>query len=547
MGRSSAISPEEPAKPSSDTTSNDSTDTKSLEDSGKPVTKKTSSSRLLSGLTHVRDSIKKSFTSSKKRGSVFVTSMRPSFTKKAPVNLEGSEAATSDKFSDGHDRHTDPNSVTSPGSEETGMEKSMSKSDLAQYRLEKTVSTGANGEEIVRMNYVRRNSVYEQGDSILKQTSSPQSQFSARLDTISDKPSQGSSRTYGSNPSSLYSDPAEKEGWREKRKRHLEASSVEASEYSGWRSEHSGWRQNENIEESGMFCSDEKKRAENQRDKQVEEAAHALMKGFSTGALDSQQGGGIERNSSNVPDTDHAMVRIHPELIVIVIENVLNFKNEDDEEGRGVVVEEGYVEEGEQKFIEKEDIWYSKAEIAEFRAQSTQEQYLDDLKTGQNFMQSLAHDANSRKEEEMNKTIASLLSSKHTSWEEKIKSPVKSGKKTWDSRKARTGSMETFFMDEEGFATFEDQSEAKENRTWDVEEAKKKRRRRSGVTINPTPRSGRSRRHTKVNLEDGGEGDENTLAMADSAILDLSGLMDAAKAETVAAILAVEAMDFSDD
>ena len=123
---------------------------------------------------------------------------------------------------------------------------------------------------------------------------------------------------------------------------------------------------------------------------------------------------------------------------------------------------------------------------------------------------------------------------------------MKSGKKTWDSRKARTGSMETFFMGDDGFATFEDESEAEEHRNWETRN--RRRRRKSRVTIHPTPKSTRSRRGTRTAADE----DEFATVLANEGAIDdalahfnLQDVMNEAKAETVAAILAVEAMDFS--
>ena len=384
----------------------------------------------------------------------------------------------------------------------------MTKDDMNQYRLEKIETVAPNGEVHVRMNYVRRNSIYTTGSSILKGESTMQENINEPSSDID------SGREVSS-------------GWREKRKRDLELSYSEKES-----------QPDDLLEEKS-------------RDDMIEEAAHALMKGFHQNL--SKEGGALQRedrksdSSINLPDADHAKVRIHPELIVIVIENILNFEKKD---------EDGCEErERETKYVEQGDIWYSKQEISEMRKQSALEEYQDDLKSGQDFMKSLSHTESSRKDEEMKKTIASLLSSKHTSWEERIKSPAKSGKKTWDSRKARTGSMETFFMGEEGFATFEDEAEAEEDRSWEVEEKRRRRRRKSDMrcTFNPTPRN-RSRRVTRVALTEDNDGYEDVEVIGDMNALNgaladvtLEKIMNEAKAETVAAILAVEAMDFGDE
>ena len=402
----------------------------------------------------------------------------------------------------------------------------MTKDDMNQYRLEKIETVAPNGEVVVRMNYVRRNSIYTAGSSILK----------------------GDNSNHQGNPNADFNGPNGPErsrnlGWREKRKKE-----ISCGEKSLERVSHS------ERDESSMNDIDFQE--ELSRDEMITQAAHALMKGFKQNSEDVEikgagngilEGGGANRGENDnrliLPDADHAKVRMHPELIVIVIENLLNFEKEGGDEGGGQGGGEGGEREG-MNYVEKGDIWYSKEEISEMRKHSAVEEYQEDLKTGQDFMKSLAHDKNSRKDEEMKKTIATLLS--HTTWEEKIKSPAKSGKKTWDSRKARTGSMETFFMGEEGFATFEDQAEAEEDRSWEVEENKRRRRRRSerNVTYNPTPRSGRSRRVSDEDAEALGGMHKLNGALAD---VTLEKIMSEAKAETVAAILSVEAMDFGDE
>ena len=58
-------------------------------------------------------------------------------------------------------------------------------------------------------------------------------------------------------------------------------------------------------------------------------------------------------------DAEHIKVRIHPGLIVNIVENILNFDMDEDEGGGPVTCE---------------DIWYSKAEISDFRIAGSEEQ-----------------------------------------------------------------------------------------------------------------------------------------------------------------------------
>jgi len=196
----------------------------------------------------------------------------------------------------------------------------------------------------------------------------------------------------------------EHKGWREKRRREMELNASETSfkDESAYASEEFFTSQTENraeIPQRSSYSSDTDRSVA--INNEIREAAHALLKGFNQDTKENQdttkeneEEGSCPDDPTDssaaayVPDADHRQVRIHPGLIVMVVENLLNFEKDE-----------------EQGMVEEEDIWYSKNEIAEFRVQSNEEEYQNDLKTGQDFMQSLAHDENSRREEAMQNTI----------------------------------------------------------------------------------------------------------------------------------------------
>jgi len=160
-----------------------------------------------------------------------------------------------------------------------------------------------------------------------------------------------------------------------------------------------------------------------------------------------------------------------------------------------------------------------------------------------------------------------LLESGGKTWdygEETMMSPTKTGKKTWDKseNRNRTGSMNMFYMDDDGMATFDNEDEADEDRTWE----KKPRSRRGTLRSNVRTKSKRkmndsdseggedsegcssrnnSRRnslrsvstnHSRRNTFTRGSGD------SDDFDFDVLAMASAAKAETVAAILSAEAI-----
>jgi hypothetical protein len=239
---------------------------------------------------------------------------------------------------------------------------------------------------------------------------------------------------------------------------------------------------------------------------------------------------------------------------------------------------------------------YTKAEIADFRAESNQETFQDDLAAAQKNLLSLSKDKSdeaSKKEAEINRTIAMLMQAQAEAeeegeagdshakkWdygEETMMSPTNTGKKTWDNAKKRTGSVDMFYMDDEGFATFEDEKEATKHRTW--EKAPRNRRgtlrhvrsstrsfrteqrgagdsddddddttmsgdsERESVGSYESNRSRRSRRGSRTSIQPHSRrgtftrGDDN-----DDLDFDINALVSAAKAETVAAILSAEAI-----
>ena len=89
-------------------------------------------------------------------GSIFVTSMRniPSFT------MGNSRRDNRDNSSETHFDASDGSRHSAKTNEENML---MTEKDLAQYVLKKTETVGAKEEKIVRMDYVRKNSIYEKG------------------------------------------------------------------------------------------------------------------------------------------------------------------------------------------------------------------------------------------------------------------------------------------------------------------------------------------------------------------------------------------------
>ena len=129
-----------------------------------------------------------------------------------------------------------------------------------------------------------------------------------------------------------------------------------------------------------------------------------------------------------VPDAFNQKVRIHPRLIVAVVENVLNFDN--DETGEPV---------------KKGDMWYTGSDINGFV---------------------LARDEECANEEQ--EEMVSLYASS-SMWEESFTPQEGSGKHVWDMKAVETGCVEEFYMGDDGFATFDNAEEAKRDRTWNRE------------------------------------------------------------------------------
>lgn len=91
---------------------------------------------------------------------------------------------------------------------------------------------------------------------------------------------------------------------------------------------------------------------------------------------------------------------------------------------------------------------------------------------------------------EMSKMIAKLL---ETDWEEGMSKSEKSGKQTWDKGGGESGgSGRMFYMGDDGRATFENEDDAEEDRTWETTSKRRERRQTRGTI--------RSRRGTKVDL-----------------------------------------------
>ncbi|GMH94402.1 hypothetical protein TrST_g2711 [Triparma strigata] len=535
----------------------------------------------------------KSFFRSSKRGSkkIFVTQMnRPSI--KDELSTVESEGQVSER------------SVNDP-------DKGMSARDLAHYELEQIETVKANGEKSVRMQFARRNSQYHQGASVLKNTtSSPTNESrkgrgkrnlhgwrtqrrlnienSLKEQSISERgggddsagenyednglygtfdpnesgsreeeggSSRGGSREYGygeSAPPSTISLDGEDLGIVEYHK-HLELDCINNGEdgdggegdaasaiYLPTTPGPSRIRRKSLSDLTDLAVDRQPVKFSPPGSMKHLPVVAANQVGGDTGGGGDGSGSesGVGRNDgtgslrsqaslasvseSEEPDVDHIKVRIHPGLIVNVIENVLNF-DKDEDEGGGQVI--------------GTDIWYTKDEISEFRVQGNEEQFQEELTTAQDNMKRLVvnkDDPNYKKEMEMSKMIAKLL---ETDWEEGMSKSDKSGKQTWDKGGGESGGSTMFYMGDDGRATFENEDDAEEDRTWETDTARRRERRRTRGTFTV-----RSRRGTKVDLSK--EGGSNRNSMGEN---DLKDIIGQAKAETVAAIMAVEALNFSDD
>ncbi|GMH99756.1 hypothetical protein TrLO_g9590 [Triparma laevis f. longispina] len=500
----------------------------------------------------------KSFFRSSKRGSkkVFVTQMnRPSVGAPELSTVE-SRGREDESFSE----KDDP-------------EKGMSARDLAQYELEQIETVKANGEKSVRMQFSRRNSQYHQGTSVLKHTNSPKGKLhkgggkrnlhgwrtqrrlniekSLKENSISEKQEfnnsrnsgsfnesdelgvyggggvtpdshSGGSREYGMEaPPSTISLDGEELGFVENH-RPLELDCI-TGEGEGGEADDVGaiylptTPGPERIRRKSL--SDLTDLATTQQDGLGSPPTQTGNVKETVASPDGSFRGAVQRAVE--PDVDHVKVRIHPGLIVNVIENVLNFDKDEDEGGGAVICT---------------DIWYTKDEISEFRVQGNEEQFQEELTTAQDNMKKLAvdkDDPNYKREQEMSKMIAKLL---ETDWEEGMSKSEKSGKQTWDKGGGESGgSGRMFYMGDDGRATFENEDDAEEDRTWETTSKRRERRQTRGTI--------RSRRGTKVDLSK--EGGGSNRASMDEA--DLKDIMGKAKAETVAAIMAIEALNFDND
>ncbi|GMH93526.1 hypothetical protein TL16_g12650 [Triparma laevis f. inornata] len=471
----------------------------------------------------------KSFFRSSKRGSkkVFVTQMnRPSVGAPELSTVE-SRGREDESFSE----KDDP-------------EKGMSARDLAQYELEQIETVKANGEKSVRMQLNIEKSLKENSISEKQEFNNSRNSGSFNESDelgvyggggVTPDSHSGGSREYGMEapPSTISLDGEELGGRRSSKElgfvenhRPLELDCI-TGEGEGGEADDVGaiylptTPGPERIRRKSL--SDLTDLATTQQDGLGSPPTQTGNVKETVASPDGSFRGAVQRAVE--PDVDHVKVRIHPGLIVNVIENVLNFDKDEDEGGGAVICT---------------DIWYTKDEISEFRVQGNEEQFQEELTTAQDNMKKLAvdkDDPNYKREQggwmEMSKMIAKLL---ETDWEEGMSKSEKSGKQTWDKGGGESGgSGRMFYMGDDGRATFENEDDAEEDRTWETTSKRRERRQTRGTI--------RSRRGTKVDLSK--EGGGSNRASMDEA--DLKDIMGKAKAETVAAIMAIEALNFDND
>jgi len=326
--------------------------------------------------------------------------------------------------------------VASHGSPIPTASTTMSKADLSSYTLENTTSY-FRGEKIVRTQYARRNSAYTVGSSILKSFETGTDKETGlpvlleatggghgwrtkrRLTVIDGSLMQDSERRLSRGSGGSFNPDDDDEPWtieksaRTQRNRRYSYTDTLALPRSGQGSQdeplteilHTSITQSESILGNDgktlitvpLDDDDEQCHADEQfsvvarvtnsspmpatDDANTASAANTSNPNLevrpSTPTLEELT---LASNILDLPDADHRKVRMHPGLIVTIVENVMNF---DDEEGNAITAGE---------------IWYTKAEVNKFRTESNEESFKEELKAAQANLKKLGVKVSERDE-----------------------------------------------------------------------------------------------------------------------------------------------------
>jgi len=440
------------------------------------------------------------------------------------------------------------------GSESVGNSKrnrdTMTKEDLDRYKLLEVTSTKPNGESVVRHTYESETNVYVPGESILKSGSSYRQSkgISGGVDTTGGTPPRGGGDEGNGQTENII-------GWRSRRRMSLQdvmnPDVEDIIDLNSNRSEEDkknmggdllyemrkAFMDGDTAEEQEKNIQDAVASAAGMKAKflgaQTEgESAHVDIDGCSFRSLQlTSSTDNADQDFNKMPDERKTRLRIHPSLIVTVVENWLN---EDKEDGTPVV--EG-------------DIWWNKEEITTFREAAEKHTFDSDLKDAQ---ENLIAMGKRRKTNDIDKQIMEIMEKKglgnsldsrklaRAGEEKMVRKPSKAAG-VWEEKTGGSeGISKVFFMGEDGVANFEREEDAAEDRTWE------RKSRRSRYEQRSRGRELRQKQTALVTQRQYDRRDREESAGSagssrnDSGDFDLLNIANSVKAEAVAACLSAD-------